>query len=200
MRHNRNILLGPIPQPASSDLAPLLDRGRAGRPPPLLAIPARLHPGQVHGHARELLGEVLRVAAGVARHVAGLLQLRQRDDRALTLLDDIGKSLDGGVDGAFEGRRDDQLDGGAVGESLGEILALLVAVGGEEGVAHVVVGDGEVVVALGVADQVDGGAHRVAVAVGTAGTPGLVDVPAEEDQSSGDGVVGRNDEGEDKES
>ena len=200
MRHNHDILLRPIPQPASSNLTPVLDRGRIRRPPPLLAIPARLHPCQIHRHTRELLGEVLRVTASVTRHIASLLQLRKRDDRTLTLVDDMAKSLDGCVDGSFERRSDDQVDGRAVGESLGEILALLLAVGGERRIAHVVVGDGEVVVALGVADKVDGGAHLVAVAVGTVSTLGLVDLPVEEDQSSGEGVVGRNDEDEDEES
>lgn len=60
-----------------------------------------------------------------------------------------------GLDGAADGRGADEVDAVEVRECLGEVLALLYSFGGEVGV-----GDGlvvvDVVVALGVADEVDG--------------------------------------------
>ena len=59
-----------------------------------------------------------------------------------------------GLDGAADGGGADEVDAVEVGECLGEVLALLYSFGGEVGV-----GDGlvvvNVVVALGVADEVD---------------------------------------------
>ena len=51
-------------------------------------------------------------------------------------------------------------------ELLLEIVALFFAEGGEEGVVDAVVGDGEVVVALGVADAVDCWGHPVGMRIG----------------------------------
>ena len=75
------------------------------------------------------------------------------------LRDDVGEGLEGCVDGAFEGGGDDEIDVGDVGEGLVEEAALFLAVGRELGVADLVVGDVEVVVALGVADEMDGWGH-----------------------------------------
>ena len=67
--------------------------------------------------------------------------------------------MEGGVEGTADGRSDEEVNVGMVGEKLGEEAALAFTKRGQGWVRHVVVCGAEVVVALGVADEVDCWGH-----------------------------------------
>lgn len=158
MRHNCNTLLFSPSQPHPRLPRPLLNRRARGRPLPRLAVPPLHHESQIHRLVSELVTQDIDIAAGVAGQVARLLYLWQRDD--FHAFFQFGwKGAEGSVEGTADGRGNEEVDIGVVGEKSGEVAALAFAKRGQGWVGHVVVCSTEVVVALGVADEVDRWGH-----------------------------------------
>ena len=63
------------------------------------------------------------------------------------------------VEGAAKGGGNKEGDGGVVGEGAGDAVTLLFAIRGQVWVADDVVGDAEVVIALGMAEEMEGRSH-----------------------------------------
>ena len=154
MGDHNDIFLWPVTQPPPRDTTPCLDGAGIGSPLVLLAVPATPHSAQIHRLSGKLLRKILQVAAGIARHIARFLELRKRQDSHLAGTDDIGKRVKGGVQGSLERRSHNEVDRGGIWERRGKILALLLAVGCQERIAHAVVLHREIVKALSVADEV----------------------------------------------
>ena len=158
MRHNCDVLLFSRPQPHPRLPRPLLNRLARSCPLPCLAIPPLRHEIQIHRLVRELVTQDSDIAAAIAGQVACLLYLWQRDDfHAFGYLHREG--VDGGVEGTADGRSNEEVDVGVVREKLGEVATLVFTKQGQGWVGHVVVCSAEVVVALGVADEVDCRGH-----------------------------------------
>lgn len=162
MSHNDHLPLRPRHQPTPGLPRPRLHRaGIRGEPPPPLLIPPGADQRPIHRAAVKLPLQLGQLTPRITRQIAGLLQVGQGDDGGSRLaVEERGEAEQGRPQGPFYGRGDDEVDlrvGG--GEVAGQGAALVFAERGQEGVVQGVVGEAEVVVALGVADAVDAWGH-----------------------------------------
>lgn len=102
-----------------------------------LVIPRLRQQPQIHREPalHKLLLQDVDVAPRVARHVAGLLHVRQRNhlDPRVGLEDGL-EGVQGGVNGAAQRRGGDQADLRVVGEPVAQLAALFAAEICEDGV------------------------------------------------------------------
>lgn len=114
-----------------------------------LIIPSLVHQLQINRLSRKLLLQSLGLTASIARHIGGLLGVRQGNQLHVRVgLEDGPEALEGSVDGSAERRCGHQVDLGVIGEGSLQFSALLVAEICEEGILDDVVGGAKVVEAL----------------------------------------------------
>lgn len=145
----------PQRQPGISRSRRQLIQRRLKVAPLALEIPALADPAHVDFLAK-LGGQLLLWRPRVGGRIGALLQ-RVQGDHGQQLLS--AKGVDAGVQRAAHARGDEALELGVVRELGAQVGALLDAEGGEVWVGELFVFFGEVVVALGVADEVDCWSH-----------------------------------------
>lgn len=114
-----------------------------------LVIPSLVHQLQINRLSGKLLLQSLGLTTSIARHVGGLLSVRQGNQLHVRVgLEDGPEALEGCVDGSAKRRRGNQVDLGVVREGILQPSTLLMPEICEEGVGNDVVGSAKVVDAL----------------------------------------------------
>lgn len=119
-------------------------------PTSYLDIPIFREKTQIHRQLLllDLLLEHLQVTPDIARDLASLLKLGERNDSQVLLLDNVLEREQGSVQGPSQGRRNNELDLIMKREFFLQGAALVLTVLGEHWVRHYMVGRGQVVKAL----------------------------------------------------
>ncbi len=167
MRDDNNMVIVAAPARNLPDRSPrlprpgqnLLSRGFEGTVRTDLVVPALPDARQVR-LVTKLGCNLVLARSRVRRQVRELLQRVERGDRVGGARA-LAKRLDARVQGAAHGRGDEVRHAVVVGEGGTQVDTLLVAEGRQVWVWEAFVLEAEVVVALGVADEVDCGSHGV---------------------------------------